>query len=385
MTTLAIFTTTRAEFGLLSPLIDAVIDADDMDYLLFVGGGHFMKSQGDSLSEIVARGYEFIPFNYQLEEDSEEALSTSLSVELSQLSQLFNEYSFDYTMVLGDRIELLPIVQAAIVYRKPIVHLHGGEVTMGAVDEQVRHMITKSAHLHFCAAEEYKENILKMGEEAWRVHNIGALGVDSIVRNKAISREELFGNYNLDPSKPVGLMTYHPVTLEFELSIEEQINRLFEALNQFTMQLIVTAPNMDQGNHLLFERIQQEVDHNPGYRFIPTMGITRYQSMLKYVAFVIGNSSSGILEAPFYKVPTINIGDRQKGRMRHRSIIDCDYSTMAIEIALRKSLDSKFLSSLVDMEYKFGSGKSAQQILEILGTLPPSQKLMQKKLDFAHA
>ena len=385
MIKLAIFTTSRAEFGLLSNLVDAVIQAEDMDYLLFVGGSHYLESQGKSISEIEERGYTSIPFNFLEDEDSEIALTRSMGSELTQLGVLFQEFEFDFVVVLGDRIELLPIVQASIIFRKPIVHIHGGEVTLGALDDQVRHMITKASHLHFCAAEAYRQNIMNMGEEAWRVHNVGALGVDSIVGDTPIPKTELYQYYTLDPQRPAALMTYHPVTLEFATSIEDQIDNLFAALDHFPHQLIITAPNIDGGNEILFEKIQAEVAGRKGYVFIQTMGMRRYQSMLNYVDFVIGNSSSGILEAPFYKIPTINIGDRQKGRIRHPSVIDCDYAVDSIVTAIGRSLDPVFLTGLENMEYLFGSGEAAKKIVRILRSVPIDQKLMRKCLEFPYA
>jgi GDP/UDP-N,N'-diacetylbacillosamine 2-epimerase (hydrolysing) len=385
MIKLAIFTTSRAEFGLLSNLVDAVIHANDMNYLLFVGGSHHLESQGQSISEIKEKGYTSIPFDFLEKEDSEVALTRSMGTEFTQLGALFQKYDFDFVVVLGDRIELLPIVQTSIIFRKPIVHLHGGEVTTGALDDQVRHMITKAAHLHFCAAETYRENLVNMGEESWRVHNVGALGVDSLVGDTPIPKADLFKHYELDPQRPTALMTYHPVTLEFDTPAEVQIDNLFEALNDYPLQLIITAPNIDGGHETLFKKIQSEVARKKDYVFIQSMGIRRYQSMLNYVVFVIGNSSSSILEAPFFRIPTINIGDRQKGRIRHPSIIDCDYAVDSIASAIGRSLDTTFIEGLENMEYKFGLGEAAEKILRILRLVAIDQKLMRKYLEFSNA
>jgi GDP/UDP-N,N'-diacetylbacillosamine 2-epimerase (hydrolysing) len=385
MTKLAIFTTSRAEFGLLSNLVDAVIQSEDMDYLLFAGGSHHLENQGGSIAEINSKGYTTISFDFLEDEDSEAALSRSMGNELTQLSELFQKYDFDYVVVLGDRIELLPIVQISIIYRKPIIHLHGGEVTTGALDDQVRHMITKAAHLHFCAADAYRQNILSMGEEPWRVHNVGALAVDTMVGESPFPKEGLFHDCELDPERPTAIMTYHPVTLEFNTSVEQQIDNLFKALDQFPIQLIITAPNIDSGHEKLFERIKSEVDQKKDYIFIKSMGIQRYQSMLNYVEFVIGNSSSGILEAPYYKIPTVNIGGRQRGRIRHSSIIDCNYDIDSIETAIGLAMDPVFLSELENMEYQFGFGGAAEKIVRILRTVKINEKLMQKQLEFPRA
>lgn len=382
MKTIGIFTTSRAEFGLLSNLVDAVIADGGLEYILFVGGGHHMTNQGRSINEIVDKGYKTVGFNFFLDSDTDRDLTQSMGIELFQLSELFSSYNFDCALVLGDRIELLPIVQTAIIFRKPVVHIHGGEVTEGALDDQIRHMITKAAHIHFCATEEYRQNVIKMGEEEWRVNNVGALSIDSINSRANIPKQELFTRYSLDPSKPTVLLTYHPVTLEFENSIKTQLENLFEALNKFQFQILITAPNIDSGHHYLFNKIQSEVLNNDSYSFVRSMGIANYQSMLNYVEFVIGNSSSGIAEVPFFKIPTVNIGDRQKGRIRHKSVIDTDYSVQSICAGIEKAMSPEFRESLGNMKYEFGDGHAAEQIVDILKKTKIDQKLIRKKLEF---
>ena len=385
MKTIGIFTTSRAEYGLLSTLLDTIENDQYFEYLLFVGGSHHLDSQGRSIDEIEPRGSNIITFDFLLNTDTEKTLTQSMAVESFQLSELFEGYIFDYACVLGDRIELLPIVQTAIIFRKPIIHIHGGEVTSGAIDDQIRHMITKASHLHFCAAEAYKENIIKMGEEAWRVHNVGALGVDSISEEADFSREELFDQFRLDISNPTVLLPYHPVTLEFGFSHEEQIRNLFMALESFDFQVMITAPNIDTGHEKLFELIHSEVARKSDYIFIQSLGIKRYQSMLRCVEFVIGNSSSGILEVPFFKIPTVNIGDRQTGRIRHESVLDCTYLRESISKAIKIALDHEFKSSLEKMDYKFGDGHAAERIIHVLRSTQVDQKLMRKQLEFSYA
>jgi len=382
MKSIAIFTTNRAEFGLLLNLVEVINHSDGLDFILFAGGSHHLYSQGFTSLEIREMGYNPIPFDFLLNSDNKKALTQSMGVELFQLSEIFSNYSFDFVTVLGDRIELLPIVQTAIIYRKPIIHIHGGEVTEGAFDEQVRHMITKAAHLHFCACDEYKQNILRMGEESWRVHNVGAIGIDSIVKRKTINKFELFKQYNLDLKLPTVMMTYHPVTLEKRISARKQIENMFIALDSFNFQVIITAPNIDSDNHFIFEVIQKLVEIKMNYHFIKSLGIVNYQSMLKYVEFVIGNSSSGILEVPYFNIPTVNIGDRQKGRIRHKSVIDVHYSVESIKQGIQKALDPSFRESIKKMKYKFGDGHAAERIVEVLLKIEINQDLMRKKLEF---
>jgi GDP/UDP-N,N'-diacetylbacillosamine 2-epimerase (hydrolysing) len=382
MKKIAIFTTSRAEFGLLSNLLDAIVLDDALDYLLFAGGSHHLNTQGRSIQEMRSMEYHPIPFDFFLSSDNEKTLTQSMGVELFQLSEIFSKYNFDFVTVLGDRIELLSIVHAAIIFRKPIIHIHGGEVTEGALDEQIRHMITKASHIHFCVCKEYQQNVMKMGEEDWRVHDVGALGIDSITKREVKSQAELFSKYSLKVNLPTVLMTYHPVTLEQRISAETQIQNVFSALEYFKFQLVITAPNIDSDNHYLFDIIQENIINNSDYHFIESMGIVNYQSMLRCVEFTIGNSSSGILEVPFFKIPTVNIGDRQKGRIRHDSVIDVDYSTESIKEGILRALDPEFRSSLLAMDYKFGDGHAAERIVKILKGVEIDQHLIRKKLDF---
>jgi GDP/UDP-N,N'-diacetylbacillosamine 2-epimerase (hydrolysing) len=384
MKTIGIFTTSRAEFGLLSNLVEAIIQEENLEFKLFIGGGHHVESQGKSVDEIKERKYPWIPFDFFLNLDNEKTLTQSMGIELFQLADIFAQHDFDFVCVLGDRIELLPIVQTAIVFRKPIIHLHGGEITEGVLDDQIRHMITKASHLHFAACEAYRQNIIKMGEQPWRVFNVGALGINSITNNNFIPKEELFNKYKLDEKKPTVLLTYHPVTLEFAISAQQQLKNVFQALDNYDFQLLVTAPNFDLDNHHLFEVIEQVVNSHRNYYFVKSLGIKNYQSMLRYVEFVIGNSSSGILEVPFFRIPTVNIGDRQKGRIRHQSIIDTGYHVEEIKAGIDQAIAPVFREPLASMEYKFGDGHAAERIVEVLKNTLLDANLLKKKLEFPY-
>jgi len=384
MKTIGIFTTSRAEFGLLSSFIDTILQDDTLYLKLFVGGGHFLDKQGKSIKEIAERQYTWIPFDFFLNTDSKKTLAQSMGIETFQLADIFAQHKFDFVCVLGDRIELLPIVQTSIIFGKPIIHIHGGEITEGALDDQVRHMITKASHLHFAACENYRQNIIKMGEEERRVFNVGALCIDSIKKTNPLSKKELFDKYQMDIGKPTILLTYHPVTLEFDVSTKMQVENLFSALDFYDFQLLITAPNIDAEHVSLFEIINREVKNHKEYYFCSSLGIINYHSMLSYVDFAIGNSSSGIVEVPYFKIPTVNIGDRQKGRIRHKSIIDTGYGVEDIKDGIAQAVEPRFRESLSDMDYKFGNGHAAEKIVEIIKKLPINSRLMRKKLEFPH-
>lgn len=382
MNTLAIFTTTRAEFGLLSPLIKKLEKESGLNYKLFVGGAHLTSTQGQTIEEIKEEGFTITEtFDYLSVDNTIFGLSNSLATETTQISSIFEKHDFDFACVPGDRYELLPIVQTAILYRKPIIHIHGGEATQGAIDEQIRHMITKAAHIHFASCKEYYQNIRKMGEQDWRVFNTGALTVENIQELANITKTELFKDLGLNTSEKTILMTYHPVTLETQISAKEQIQNVFDAIEAYDLQVVITAPNMDSENNIILDEINKRKENNK-YRFVPSLGAKKYLSLLRYVEFVIGNSSSGILEVPYFKVPTINIGKRQDGRIRHRSIIDCDYDKASVSQSIDKSLSTNFRESLRDMDYKFGDGTASKKMIEAIKSVKDRKDLMIKKLDF---
>jgi UDP-hydrolysing UDP-N-acetyl-D-glucosamine 2-epimerase len=383
MKRIAIFTSTRAEFGILSPFIQALDNNTTIEKLLFVGGAHLSKTHGFTIEEIKKQNIAITDtFDYISQRTSPFEILNSLAKETNELAKLFEKYEFDAVCVLGDRYELLPIVQAAILYRKIIIHIHGGEKSEGAIDEQIRHMITKAAHIHFAACDEYAQNIKRMGESSWRVFNTGALAVDNMLNLKEIPKETLYKDLGLDTNKDLILLTYHPVTLEKELSPVDQMQNIFKALESFDGQVLITAPNMEVKREEILLEILLEVQNHSNYHFIESLGSLRYLNLIKHCKFVIGNSSSGIIEVPFFKIPTINIGDRQKGRIRHSSIIDTDYTIDSIQKGIKKALTINFFSSLHEMKYTFGNGNTAKKMVKILESIPMDKKLLQKQLDF---
>jgi len=379
---IAIFTTTRAEFGLFVPLLREIEKTNGIEYHLFVGGTHLSDKYGKTIDEIKNKGFTIKEvFDYIPDEDTSFALSKSLGTETILLSNIFKNHDFDFVLILGDRYELLPIVQTAILFKKPIVHLYGGEKTEGALDEQIRHMISKAAHLHFVSCNEYVKNLMILGENSWRIFNIGSLATDNMMTRLNISKKNIFEKFSLDINEPFVLLTYHPVTLEFNIKPAQQILNIFNALKSFNFQVIITAPNIDDSREEIINIINEEVDKNKKYHFIKSLGTDFFHELLSHCEFILGNSSSGIVEAPFFKIPTINIGDRQKGRLRHSSIIDTGYEVRDIIIAIEKALSKSFHDSISDMKYKFGDGNSARRIVEVLLKTEVNEKLFRKSLE----
>jgi GDP/UDP-N,N'-diacetylbacillosamine 2-epimerase (hydrolysing) len=382
---IGIFTTTRAEFGILSPVIELLNKSDYFDVKLFVGGAHLAEEYGKTISEIYSVGIEPTDtFDYLLNENTSSSLSKSLGIATIELSHIFSKHDFDYVCVLGDRYELLSIISNAILFNKPIIHIGGGEATEGLIDEQIRHMITKASHIHFTTTDEYRQKIINMGESRWRVHTSGAPTIDAIKLMKKKSKNEIFTELGLDANQPTALLTYHPVTLEFDVPVKDQIKNIFTALEKFDLQLLTTSPNIEVDRDEIITIIKNETLLNENYFFIESLGFKKYHNFLPHCILMIGNSSSGILEAPYYKIPTINIGRRQDGRMRHTSVIDTDYTSKSIANGIKEALSPSMKKKTETMQYKFGDGSAGQIIHDVLLKELKNKSLMHKQLIFAN-
>lgn len=385
MKRIAIFTTTRADFGIFTSFINHISKSEKLDYCLFVGGTHLAFEHGSTFKEIKNYSYRIEEtFDYLLNEDSKYSLARSSGIAMLELAGIFKRSDFDYVCVLGDRFELIPIILNAILFNKPIIHISGGEITEGVIDEQIRHMVTKAAHIHFVSCEEYGLNVKRMGESAWRVFNVGELSIDNLVNNKRLSKKKIFKDLKIDELRETILMTYHPVTLEFNLSPLQQIKSIFQALDKFNYQVVITAPNIEAEREIIVDYIKDQVAKKSSYIYIESLGMKRFHSLMPHCKFVLGNSSSGIAEAPFFKIPTVNVGDRQKGRIKHESIIDTGYEEVSIIHGIEKVDDVDFRKKVQEMKFLFGNGTAAEQMVEIIENLQPGQNILTKKLDFIY-
>jgi len=288
---------------------------------------------------------------------------------LAQISfaEAYKELSPNLVILLGDRFEIFSAATAATVSRIPLAHIHGGETTEGAFDESFRHSITKMSHIHFTANNNYRNRVIQLGEDPKRVFNVGSLGVDSIRKIKLQSRKELEKSMNISLLKYNLLVTYHPVTLENNTS-KIQIKNLLNALDKLKdTHLIFTKSNADNGGRAINQIIDEYVKKNPiKSSSFDSLGQLRYLSAMKYVDGVVGNSSSGLIEAPSFKIGTINIGDRQKGRIKANSVIDCKPSTESIQIALKKLFSKSFLDNLQNTNNPYYGTKVVEQIIKII-------------------
>jgi GDP/UDP-N,N'-diacetylbacillosamine 2-epimerase (hydrolysing) len=365
--TIAVVTGTRAEYGLLRHLIKLINDSDEFELQLVVTGSHLSKKFGETYKEIEADGFVINrKIDLLLASDTPLGLAKSTSLGLAGFGEVFDSINPDLILVLGDRFEILSAVIAAMFARIPIAHLHGGEITEGLIDEAIRHSITKFSHLHFVGNEEYRKRVMQLGENPNLVFNVGGLGVDAIRNINFLTKSELENSLGIKFKNKNLLITFHPVTLEKNTS-HSQMVELLNALSDFEDTcLIFTMPNADTDSQIIFELIEDFVIKNINAHFFTSLGQLRYLSCLAQVDAVVGNSSSGLTEAPTFKKATINIGDRQKGRIQSNSIINCNPISADIKNAIKKSYSNEFKKILLSTKNSYGDGGAAKRIINIL-------------------
>lgn len=383
MKKILVITGTRAEYGLLYWTMKEIENDNELKLQLIVTGNHLISEYGNTVKQIENDGFAIDDtIDMIVSSDKKSGIVKSMGMEMIQMAQSFDRLKPDLLLILGDRYEIFTAATCAMMMNIPIAHINGGESTEGAVDEQIRHAITKMAHIHFPGAELYKERIIKMGEEPWRVHNVGQSGIENIKRLKLLEKDELEKELKVEFKKDVFLITYHPVTLEDE-NIEKQVDNLLSALKKFDSQLIFTYPNADYGSKVIIEKIKDFVKENNNAYIFHSLGQKRYLSLLKYANVMIGNSSSGIIESPIFKIPVVNIGNRQKGRLRSNNIIDTGYEEKDIFNGIDKALnDEVFKANLNNIKNVFGEGTTSKEIVKILKEIDFDKNLLSKKLNY---
>ncbi|MEF9934207.1 UDP-N-acetylglucosamine 2-epimerase [Clostridium sp.] len=361
-----VVTGTRAEYGLLYWTMKEIEKSDKLSLHIVATGTHLSKDYGQTIEVIKSDGFKVdYEIEMDIESDSYASIVKSMAKELSSLADIFEELKPDVLLILGDRYEIFIAATCAMMFNVPIVHMNGGEVTEGAIDEQIRHAITKMSHVHLTGAEVYRHNVIKMGEEPWRVHNIGQAGVENIIKLPLLNGDEIRKELGINNTKKIFLVTYHPVTLE-EGSLVSDMENLLTALEEFDENIVFTYPNADKGSNVIIDMIKRFCEKDNAYLF-NSLGQIRYLSLMKECSVVIGNSSSGIIEAPMFKKPTVNIGTRQKGRYKCRNIIDTGTNYIDIKIGINKALfDKEFLRCLMGIDNPFGAGNVSEQVVSIL-------------------
>ncbi|MDO7895439.1 UDP-N-acetylglucosamine 2-epimerase [Pseudomonas citrulli] len=365
---IAVFTGTRAEYGLLYWLMRDIKDNPALDLQILVSGMHLSPEFGETWKQIVHDGFEIdAKVEMLLSSDTAVGVVKSMGLGLLGFAEALQRLSPDVLVVLGDRFEALAVVQAALVMKIPVAHIHGGEITEGAYDDAIRHAISKLSMLHFVAAEPYRQRVIQMGEDPARVFNVGAVGLDHVKRGDFLSLEALSQSLDFNIVGPFMLVTYHPVTLAEE-DPERSFCALLAALDTFPdYQLVITYPNADNGGRSIISLIEKYAAAHPGRVLaIPSLGFKRYLSILQYASVVVGNSSSGVIEVPSFGLPTVNIGSRQKGRLAAETVISCEPDTDAIRQAISLALSKEFSSLCRHAENPYGKGDASQKIVQQL-------------------
>jgi UDP-hydrolysing UDP-N-acetyl-D-glucosamine 2-epimerase len=362
---ICVVTGTRADYGLLYWLLKELQADPRAELQIIVTGMHLSPEFGNTIQFILQDGFVVNEkVEMLLSGDSPTAIAKSLGLGTIGIAEALSRLTPDLLVILGDRFEALAAAQAAMLARVPIAHLHGGELTEGLIDEAIRHSITKMSHLHFVATSEYARRVIQLGEDPQRVFNVGATGVDNIKRLPLLSRDEVSRQLPiLQAAKKIFLVTYHPVTLS-SVSPKDVMQNLLHSFDQFPdAKIIFTKTNADTNGRIINEMIDSYVATNKDRAFVSTsLGQKLYLSVLREADVVIGNSSSGIIESPAMRVPSVNIGQRQMGRAKAESIIDVEDSTQSIQEGIERALSSEFKNKLKHMAPIYGEGNTAVQI-----------------------
>ena len=381
MKRIGIMTGTRAEYGLLKPLMQEINKDNDLELYLIVSGMHLSPEFGMTYKEIEEDGFEInAKVEMLLSSDSPVGISKSIGLGIIGFADEFQRADLDMLILLGDRYEALSAAICAMVMRIPIAHLHGGELTEGAIDEGIRHSITKMSYLHFTSTEEYRRRVIQLGENPERVFCVGAIGVENIKKINLMTKEELERSIHFEIDENTVIVTYHPVTLENN-TVEEQFLNLLEVLDRNPkIRMIFTKANADTNGRIVNELIDKYAAQNSerACAFV-SLGQKRYLSALKYCRIVIGNSSSGIIEAPSFGKPIINIGDRQKGRICADSVINCGYTQQEIQRAMETALTEEFENKARNCRNPYEKENTAANIISVIKDYLLNDKIKLKK------
>jgi GDP/UDP-N,N'-diacetylbacillosamine 2-epimerase (hydrolysing) len=368
---ICVVTGSRADYGLFYPILIKIKESRMLDLQLITSSSHHSSELGSTYKIIEEDGFVIDKkINNLFLSDTSLSIAKSAAKALLLLSESFEELKPDLVLLLGDRYETHAAASSAMLMNIAIAHIHGGEITEGAVDEQIRHSITKMSYLHFCSTETYRLRVIQMGEDPIRVFNSGAPGIDNIVNLSLLTKSQLEDKLMWKMTSKCALFTYHPVTLE-ETDIEDDLASIFEVLATFSFNIIFTYANADLGGRIINESIEKFCKLNPKkYKVVKNLGQVKYLSAMKHIDLLIGNSSSGIIEAASFKKAVVNIGNRQKGRLKGQNVIDCNIASLSESIEL--ALSGNFKDKINNIENIYGTGKTADFIVEKLIQTPLS-------------
>ena len=362
-----VITSARSEYGLMRWLMDDLKNSNDFELKIVVTGSHLLESFGFTYREIESDGFTIdTKISFNLDKSDQISIGKASAVLTKSLVDVLSNLNPDVVLIMGDRYELLSVMTACIINTIPIAHISGGEITEGAIDDQIRHAMTKASHLHYVANTVYGERVMQMGEENWRVCVSGEPGLDNLKRQPIMTFDELQKDLGMDLLKPTAIVTFHPVTLELD-DLEEQMQNLLKGLEHaasvYSLQYLITFPNADVGSNYIIDEWEKFVYNRRDRKLVKSLGQTRYLSSLRFLSMMIGNSSSGLVEAPSFSLPVINIGNRQKGRMRGKNVIDVDCTSSEIIKGIERSMEWD-KSALCFNPY--GDGKASEKIMDHL-------------------
>jgi UDP-hydrolysing UDP-N-acetyl-D-glucosamine 2-epimerase len=368
----------RSDYGIYLPVIRRIREHPDLKLLNYVTGMHLSPEFGRTEMVFAEDGFEIDErVEMLLSSDSPEGIAKSMGLGTIGFGQLFSRSRPDLLMLMGDRFEIHCAAVAALPFNIPIIHIHGGESTEGLIDEGIRHSLTKLSHLHFTSTEVYADRVRRMGEEDWRVSTVGAPGLDNILDMERMTREETGKHFGYDPMRPVILVTFHPITLDFE-NTSIYTDQLLDAVARADVQILFTYPNADTAGRVIIEKVNAFCHDVERASVVVNASQRGYISLLSCVDTMVGNSSSGIIEAASFELPVVNIGSRQKGRIHGRNVVDCGHGVAEILSALETCLDSSFRETLKGMKNPYGDGRASERIVDRLASLELSPTLLNK-------
>src|ERR1700683_1581588 len=377
---IAVVTTSRADYSHLYWPLRELSAHPDVDLKIIVMGAHLSPEFGLTIQEIEKDGFSIdARAECLLSSDSDVGMAKTIGVATLNLADIFGQMRPDLLLLIADRYEMLAPASVALALRIPIAHIEGGEISEGAIDDAVRNALTKMSHIHFTSTQATRDRVIAMGEEPWRVHRAGAPSLDHLRRSPLLGIHELEQQLELDLQRPTVVVAYHPVTIVRDTT--QEADSLFAALREVDAQILFCYPNADAGSHALLERTRALLSTRSDARVYVNLDSVTYWSLLRQVALLIGNSSSGIMEAASFALPVVNVGFRQKGRERPRNVLDAEPETKAILSKIGEAISLEFRQSLAGMTNPYGDGHASEKIVRVLTTAPLSEGLLVKHAD----
>jgi len=376
--TIGVVTVGRSDYGVYLPLLRRIQENPGLKLHLLVSGMHLSPEFGLTVKAIEDDGFEINErVEMLLSSDTPEGIAKSMGLGTIGFAQAYARFHPDILVVLGDRFEMHAAAVVALPFNIPVAHIHGGELTQGAMDDALRHSMTKLSHLHFVSADVYAKRVIQLGEEPWRVATCGALSLDNIRTIRLLNRKELADQFDITLPEKFLLVTYHPVTLEYEQT-ETQVRELLAALNKVGLPVLFTMPNADTGGRVIREMIGVFISDHPDSRAVENLGSQGYFSAMALATTMVGNSSSGIIEAASFSLPVVNVGNRQRGRIRGKNIIDVDCTHAEILAGVKKAMSLEFRTSFRDLVSPYGNGHAAERIVDRLKEVKLNDRLLKK-------